>query len=62
MSAAGPAEAFVGMLSPIDSLQEGKLGMYLMHIRRELQEQRAACQGRERKQRAEELNLTESLS
>ena len=63
MSAAGPEEALVDMVSPKDSLQEGDLGMYLMHIRRELQVQRGVCHGQEQKQRAEELNLKpESLS
>ena len=57
MSAAGPAEATVGMLSTTDILHEGELGMYLIHMQTELQEQRAVCQGPERKQRAEELNL-----
>lgn len=57
MSAAEPTEVFVGMLSTTDSLQEGQMGMYLVHIQVKLQEQRVTCQGLGRKQRPEELNL-----
>ena len=57
MSAAEPTEAFVGMLSTTDSLQEGQMGMYLVHIQTKLQEQRVTCQGLGRKQGPEELNL-----
>lgn len=55
MSAVEPAEVVVGMLSTTDHLQEGEIGMYLMHIQKELQEQRAPCQGQTG--RTGELNL-----
>lgn len=58
MSAAESVEAFLGKLSTTDSVQEDELGMYLMHMRTELPEQRDVCQGQERKRRVEELNLT----
>lgn len=57
MSAAEHTEAFVGMLSTTDSLQEGQMSMYLVHIQVKLQEQRVTCHGLGRKQRPEELNL-----
>ena len=57
MSAAEPEETILSMLSTTDHLQEKEIGMYLMHIQKELQEQRAACQGQAQTERTGELNL-----
>lgn len=56
MNASENAEAFVGMLRTTDILHEVKMGMYLMHMWSELQEQSSACKGEQWTGRAVEMN------